>query len=76
MKDLTVQQQKREIKCLIMCFLVAVSVNIFSILYYHTEWEELYTQYKPVLILTVLFYCGWAAIRIIYHLIFQKKKVS
>ncbi|MDR0814420.1 MAG: hypothetical protein LBN37_01570 [Bacteroidales bacterium] len=76
MKDLTVQQQKKEIKCLIGCFLISVCVNIFSILYYHTEWKELYTQYKPVLILTVVFYCAWAVIRIIYNLIFPKRKAK
>jgi hypothetical protein len=74
MKDFTVQQQKREIKYLAGSFLVAICINFFSIFFYHTEFRELYTQYKPVLILTAIFYCVTVAVRIVFCLFFRRNK--
>jgi hypothetical protein len=65
MKDITVKQQKRELKYLLIAFLAAETANLFSIIYYHTDFRELYTQILWTLILTAVIYLCMAAVRII-----------
>ncbi|MDR2039110.1 MAG: hypothetical protein LBQ60_14395 [Bacteroidales bacterium] len=68
MKDIlvTVKQQKREIKYLLISFLLAVSMNIFAIIYYDTDFRELYTQFFTIFLLTIAFYILIALFRLIY----------
>ena len=76
MKDsiITVKQKKTEIKILIICFGLAFLLNIYSIIYYHTEWKELITMLPTLLGVTfVLYFILWLP-RLIFYLI-KKKKV-
>jgi hypothetical protein len=58
MKDITItaQQQKRELKYLLISFLLAEAINLTTILCYQTEFKELYTKILAVLIITVVIY--------------------
>jgi uncharacterized membrane protein YbhN (UPF0104 family) len=46
MKDIliTVERQKQEIRWLCGALIVALLMNVFAILAYHTSWKELWTQ--------------------------------
>lgn len=70
MKDinikLTVKRQKTELFIWLVCFIIAFGLNVFSIIYYKTEWKELLTQIFWVLALSILFYFIFLVIRLIY----------
>lgn len=72
MKDnlFTVKRQKREFVYILVCLLLAISANVFSIIFYGTEWKELYTQWFYVLALTV----GFHYLTILFRLIFVSRK--
>ena len=72
MKDslFTAKRQKREFVYILICLLLAISANVFSIIFYGTEWKELYTQWFYVLALTVFFHY----LTIIFRLIFVRRK--
>jgi len=72
MKDITVKQQKREIKYAVISLILAISVNIYAIISYGTEWKELYTQWFTVLVLAVFFYFVIALFRYLCWLILSK----
>ena len=74
MKDilLTVKQQKREIRYILTSLLLAIGVNIYAIIYYETEWKELYSQWFAVLVLAVFFYFVLAFFRCTFWLISVK----
>ena len=72
MKDITVKQQKREIKYAFICLILAIGVNIYAIISYETEWKELYTQWFTVLVLAVFFYFVTALFRYLFYLISSK----
>ena len=69
MKDITVKQQKREIKYALASLILATSVNIYAIISYGTEWKEVYTQWFTVLVLAVFFYVVIALFRYLFYLI-------
>ena len=71
MKDIlfTVKQQKREIRFIAASILLATGVNIYAIIYYNTEWKELYTQWFTVLVLSVFFYIVFAIFRLMIGII-------
>ncbi|MFP4548877.1 MAG: hypothetical protein ACLFQM_12160 [Fidelibacterota bacterium] len=58
MKDFIIPARriKTELYKLLIFFIVANILNIFSIIKYHTKWVELFTQFHWVLILTVFMY--------------------
>jgi hypothetical protein len=68
MKDLliTTKRQKTELKYLIASFLLAFCLNICAILIYHTAWRELYTQWFPMLALTIVIYFLLLLIRLLF----------
>ena len=74
MKDilLTVKQQKREIGYIIASLFLAIGVNVGAIIYYGTEWKELYTQWFAVLLVAVVFYFAIILLRCIFWLISVK----
>ena len=74
MKDIqfTVKQQKREIGYMLASLFLAIGVNIFAIIYYGSEWKELYTQWFTVLVLAAFFYFVIAMFRCIFWLISVK----
>jgi len=76
MKDIlfTVKQQKRELKFIIVSLILAIGVNIGSIIYYGTEWKELYTQWFVVFLVAALFYGFSIFVRLIFRLIYAKMR--
>ena len=72
MKDslFTPKRQKREFVYILVCLLLAIVANIFSIIFYGTEWKELYTQWFYVLLLAI----GFHYATIWFRLIFVRRK--
>lgn len=70
MKDIviTVKQQCTEIRMLMLCFVLANAMNVASILYYDTNWKELYTQWLWMIILTGVFYALSLLVRIPWYI--------
>jgi len=64
---LSVKRQQTEWKIFVLCFLIAFVMNVISIMLYHTEWKELYTQLGWVLALSVFLYFLILLLRLIYH---------
>ena len=62
----TAKQQKREIVYILACLVLAIGVNVFSIIFYGTEWEELYTQWFYVLVLAIAFHYMTLLFRLIF----------
>jgi len=58
MKDtiITSEQKIREAKYFIFSFFIAYTLNVLSIIIYHTSWKELYTSLIYVFILTTFIY--------------------
>lgn len=74
MKDIniTVKRQKTEILYLIISFVIAFGLNILGIVIYKTEWKELYSQIRIVLMLGLTIYVLSALVR---FLIFKIMKL-
>ena len=62
---ITAKAKKRELKYFGVSFVIAFLLNILSILIYHTQWKELYTQLWTVLELSVVIYFVLVVIRLI-----------
>lgn len=58
MKDtiITGATKKRELVIFIFCLALAFLLNVFSILRYGTQWNELYTMWYVVLLLAIFLY--------------------
>lgn len=71
MKDLTItaEQIRKELLLLLICFVIAEGVNVFSMIKYGTPWTELFTQIGFVLIITALLYVILIAIRVLVWLV-------
>lgn len=76
MKDIIITAKKRqkEIKLYLLCLASAFGLNLFSIIYYQTEWKELYTQIIWVFIVSFALYFLLLPIRIPLSLIRKRKK--
>ena len=70
MKDtiITAKTKKRELKILLVCFAIAVAINIFAIVKFDRGWEELFTQIGFVLAITIFFYVVATIVRLIVKL--------
>ena len=75
MKDtlITAHRKLVELKTAGVCLLLAVLLNIGCIIYYHTPFYEVFTQIGYTLVIALVFYLIWTAIRLIVWL-FRKKK--
>ena len=78
MKDIVItsKQQKAELLWLAVCFMGAVLLNIVSIIWFHTNWSEAYTQILWVLLFTCILYALSVGIRIaifLFKRLFRKK---
>jgi hypothetical protein len=62
---ITARAKKRELKFFGISFIIAFLLNILSIILYHTQWKELYTQLGFVIKLSVVIYAGIVVIRLI-----------
>lgn len=71
MKDLTItaKQIRRELIYLLVCFVIAEGVNIFSMIKYETPWTEFFTQIGFVLIITAALYIILIAVRVLVWLV-------
>lgn len=71
MKDLTItaKQIRRELVLLLICFVIAEGVNIFSMIKYGTPWTEFFTQIGFVLIITAALYIILIAVRVLIWLV-------
>ena len=71
MKDLTItaKQMRRELVLLLVCFVIAEGVNIFSMIKYGTPWTEFFTQIGFVLIITAALYIILIAVRVLIWLV-------
>ena len=71
MKDklFTAKRQKKEFVIIVACLLLAICVNLFSIIFYKTDWKELYTQWFYVLILA----CFFHYLTILFRLVFVRR---
>jgi len=58
MKDITIKAKriKKELIILLVCFLAASALNIFSIVKYKSDWSEILGQLHLVLLVAVLLY--------------------
>jgi len=74
MKDIIIpgKRIKKELLILLYCYIVANLVNAFSIVYYKTEWVEMITWQRFVLLIAFLFYLVTVIFRLIFSL-FRKK---
>lgn len=61
-----------ELKVWISIFIIANILNVVSIMVYHTEWKELYTQLGFVAIISCVLYLLVGVVRFIIGL-FRKK---
>lgn len=74
MQDLIITKEriKIEINKILICFLIANILNIYSIVIYETEWWEFFTQLHWVIILTLVMYfllfIGQAIKNLIYNM--------
>jgi len=68
MKEIVIKWKwiKREIIIILLLYLVANVVNLFSILFYNTEWSELFSYQGYVLYLTEWMYIISIIVRLIY----------
>lgn len=71
MKDLTItaKQIRRELILLLVCFVIAEGVNIFSMIKYGTPWTEFFTQIGFVLIIMAALYIILVAVRVLVWLV-------
>lgn len=72
MKDLviSVRRQKTEIKVYLICLLIAIGLNICSILRFKAPWTELYTKFLYVLVISLVIYVLSLIIRGIIYMMF------
>lgn len=63
----------KEIKIFALCFLIALMMNLFSILSYQTHWSELFTTLHITGVIAFIFYSSASIFRIILRLV---KKLS
>jgi len=71
MNDITIKSKRliREIKILIVIFVLMFLLNIISIFGYDTSWIELITEIPIVLMITVIIYSLYSLIRILYNFV-------
>ena len=80
MKDIIVKAKsiKREVWIFLGVFIFSFGINIYSILHYKTSWSELYTHLYIVVLMSILFYCIIAFVRLLIEVLLKlfHKKVA
>jgi presenilin-like A22 family membrane protease len=71
MRDIVLKGNRIKIELIILlfCFLIAFGINVYSIIKYHTKWEELFTHIHYVLLIAFIFYLILVLIRAVIYLI-------
>lgn len=69
MKDtiITSKRKKTEIIAILVSFLLAVIMNIYAILRFDTNWNELLTKIHFILLISLIFYFTTIILRLLYH---------
>ncbi|MBE9511341.1 MAG: hypothetical protein IMY71_10705 [Bacteroidetes bacterium] len=63
---ITAKQKKRELLFILISFIIAFALNIYSIIYYDSQWKELITTLHITLLMTIAIYFLLAIIRLIF----------
>lgn len=73
MKDIVIPGKvvKRELAILLVSFVAALLLNLFSIIGYKTAWTELFTQLHVVVVVAVVIYILVVLLRWIFSPIFR-----
>lgn len=71
MKDTVINAaiKKRELVIFLICLALAFLLNVFSILQYNTNWNELYTMWYVVLFVSLVLYLMSWLVRGLYKLV-------
>ena len=71
MKDsiITASRKRTELISALVCFCIAMAVNIFSIIRFHTPFYEVFTQIGYTLTLTLILYLLSTLLRLACHLL-------
>ncbi|MDO5571298.1 MAG: hypothetical protein Q4F97_07510 [Bacteroidales bacterium] len=69
MKDtlITAKRKKIELITFIICFIIANIGNIWAIIDYKASFDELYKSLGYVMIATIVIYCIWTFLRLIFY---------
>ena len=67
MKDIIIKGNRivKELKYLLICYIIANLVNVYAIVNYNTEWMELLTWQRFIIFIAVIFYAFTVIIRLI-----------
>jgi len=78
MKDIIItgKRIKTELLMLLYCYIAANLVNVFSIIYYKTQWIELLTWQRFILFIAFLFYVVTVIVRGVIYLVKGRKTGS
>ena len=65
MKDIVITSSRivREVEIFAVCIVVALAVNVYSILHFHTAWKELFTTFHITLAIAGIFFAVTALLR-------------
>ena len=64
---------RRELILWLSAFIISNLLNVYSIVHYHTQWKELFTQLGYVFVLSLIIYAVVAVIRLVFVLAIKKK---
>ena len=69
MKDtiLTSRRKKTELITLLVCFVLANLLNLYSIIIYNTPFMEMITSIFYIMIATVVLYVAWSVLRMLFY---------
>ena len=62
---ITTKQKKRELLFLLISFIIAFVLNIYSIIYYDSQWKELFTTLHITILFSIVIYFLLVIIRLI-----------
>ena len=58
---------RKESLSLLVCFVIAVGLNVYAIIHYEAPLSELWTSILYVLMATVVFYAVWILLRLLIY---------
>lgn len=64
---------RRELFLWLTAFIISNLLNVYSIMHYHTQWKELFTQLGYVFLLSLVIYGVVALSRLLIVLVRKKK---
>lgn len=67
MKDIVITSSRivREVQIFAVCIVVALAVNVYSIMRFHTQWKELFTTFHITLAIAAIVFAAIALLRIL-----------